>query len=109
MWDAFWPNSLRGPERYAFGASVGWAVSGHAQDFGMQPSEQCATRGIVYLFMLLFSFPIGSSLEMRVSTVGFCRRDCVAVITDDLPGSFFESLFGVVHILDGFFELFELS
>ena len=41
--------------------------------------------------------------------MGFGRRDCVAVITDDLPGSFFESLFGVVHILDGFFELFELS
>ena len=75
----------------------------------MQPSEQCATRGIVYLFMLLFSFPMRSSLELRVSTVGFGRRDCVAVIADDLPGSFFESLFGVVHVLDGFSELFELA
>jgi hypothetical protein len=58
MWDTFWPDSWRGPERYTFGASVGWAVSGHAQDYGIQPSEQCATRGIVYLFMSLFSFPM---------------------------------------------------
>jgi hypothetical protein len=41
--------------------------------------------------------------------MGSGRRGCVGVSTDDLPGSFFESLFGVVHILDGFSELFELS
>jgi len=97
------------PRAWCARGFCGWAVSGHAQDFGIQPSEQCATRGIVYLFMLLFSFPIGSSLEWGFSTMGFGRRDCVAVSTDDLPGSFFEPLFGVVHIFDGFSELFELS
>ncbi len=75
----------------------------------MQPSEQCATRGIVNLFMVLFSFLIKISLEKSSSTAEIRGRMGGTLATDDLSGSFRESLLGVAYIFNSFAELLKLS
>ncbi len=100
---------MRNPEHVRLGVSDGWAVLSHARDFSLQPSEQCATRGIVNRFMSLFSFPAKASLDIGARSRRSVGGIGVAGVPDDFPGLSLESSFGLAYVLEGFSQLFEFS